>query len=150
MSMSTSTKRKWNWALWMGFVLALAAFASYAFFSQFPLTRDFPWANFLLFAVAGILLLIGLFRAFGRPRVYRGKIFGSIMAILSALIFTAFYYVIFVELRQVPASAGAPRVGQKAPEFTLSDQDGKPVALADLLSAPNTRAAVLIFYRGHW
>ena len=36
---------------------------------------------------------------------------------------------------------------EKAPNFSLPDQNGKPVALADLLS-PN--GAILIFYRGHW
>jgi hypothetical protein len=150
MSMSMSTKRNWNWSLWIGFLFVIAAFFSFGFFSQFPITRDFPWVNFLLFGVAGIFLVVGLFRAFGRPQIYRGKIFGSILALLSLLMFTAFAYISLVVVRQVPASAGAPRVGQKAPEFTLSDADGKPVALADLLSMPNTRAAVLIFYRGHW
>jgi peroxiredoxin len=48
----------------------------------------------------------------------------------------------------VPASTGAPRVGQNAPAFTLPDQNNKPVALADLLSGSN--AVVLIFYRGFW
>jgi hypothetical protein len=48
----------------------------------------------------------------------------------------------------MPASTGAPRVGQKAPHFTLPDQNGKSVALADLLS--NNSGALLIFYRGHW
>ncbi|PYL30538.1 MAG: hypothetical protein DMF45_02300, partial [Verrucomicrobia bacterium] len=43
--------------------------------------------------------------------------------------------------------AQAPRVGEKAPQFSLPDQNGKQVALTDLLS-PN--GAVLIFYRGHW
>jgi peroxiredoxin len=43
---------------------------------------------------------------------------------------------------------GAPRVGQKAPEFMLPDQNEKPVALADLLS--NSKAVALIFYRGFW
>jgi len=48
----------------------------------------------------------------------------------------------------VPASVGAPRVGQKTPDFTLLDQNGKPVGLGDLLS--NSNGAVLIFYRGFW
>jgi len=61
--------------------------------------------------------------------------------------FAFFAYEIFYVLRQVPLSAQAPRVGQRAPEFTLPDQNGKQVALSDLLS-PN--GAVLIFYRGHW
>jgi peroxiredoxin len=54
----------------------------------------------------------------------------------------------FYVLRQVPPSTGAPRVGEKAPEFTLLDQNKKPVVLADLLSG--SRAVVLIFYRGFW
>jgi hypothetical protein len=89
-----------------------------------------------------------LFRAFGRPQVYRGKIFGSIFTAMALLVVAFFSYEIFYVLRQVPRSAGAPRVGEKAPEFTLPDQDEKPVALADLLSS--SRAVALIFYRGFW
>jgi len=104
-------KRRWNWPLWTGFLLALAGLFSYAVFAQFPITRDFPWANLLLFASGGILLVLGLGRAFGRPQVYRGKMFGPILAVLSLLAFTLFDYGVLYELRQMPASAGAPRVG---------------------------------------
>jgi AhpC/TSA family len=128
--------------------LVLGGLFSYAFLIRFPITRDFPWANLLLFGIGAALLIFGLFRAFGRPNVYRGKIFGSIFAVLSALMFALFSYVIFYELRQVPASTGAPRAGQKAPEFTLPDQNDKPVALTDLLS--HSKATLLIFYRGFW
>ncbi|PYJ24157.1 MAG: hypothetical protein DME99_00350 [Verrucomicrobia bacterium] len=37
---------------------------------------------------------------------------------------------------------------KKAPEFTLPDQDGRDMALADLIS--RSEAVVLIFYRGFW
>jgi hypothetical protein len=141
-------KRSWNWSLWIGFLFALAGFLTYTFFAQFPVTRDFPWANLLLFGTGGIFLVVGLFRAFGRPQVYRGKIFGPILATLGILMFGLFSYVLFYELRQVPPSIGAPRVGQKAPEFTLSDQDGKGVSLNDLVS--RSKAVALIFYRGFW
>jgi hypothetical protein len=114
---------------------------------QYPIARDFPWTNLLLFAAGGILLISGLVRAFGRPQLYRGKIFGSIFALLALFAFAFFAYEIFYVLREVPVSAQAPRIGEKAPAFTLPDQNGKPVALTDLLS-PN--GAVLIFYRGHW
>jgi hypothetical protein len=140
-------KRSWNWALWTGFAFVLAGLFSFEFFVRFPITRDFPWANLLLFAAGGILLIAGLVRAFGRPKIYRGKIFGPILTVLSLVVFGLFCYGMFYVVRQMPASTGAPRVGQKAPSFTLPDQNGKPVALTDLISQ---KAAVLIFYRGHW
>jgi hypothetical protein len=140
-------KRKWNWPIWIGFIVAVGGLFSYEFFAQFPVTRDFPWANLLFFGIGATLLLVGLFRAFGRPQLYRGKIFGSIFTAISVLLFAFFAYEIFYVLRQVPLSAQAPRVGEKAPEFSLPDQNGESVALTDLLF-PN--GAVLIFYRGHW
>jgi hypothetical protein len=140
-------KRNWNWSLWIGFVFVLVALFSYNFFVQFPVTRDFPWANFLLFGVGGILLVTGLVRAFGRPQAYRGKILGSIFALLSLAGFSLFAYGAFYLVRQLPTSTSAPRVGEKAPEFALPDQNSKQVALADLLSS---KGALLIFYRGHW
>jgi hypothetical protein len=145
-------KRNWNWSLWAGFLFALAGFLSYTFFVQFPLTRDFPWANFLLFGIGGILLIVGLTRAFGKPKLYRGKVFGTILTVLSVLVFALFSYIVFYELKQLPASAEAPRVGQKAPEFTLPDQNDKQVALVDLILSPAGKpgGAVLIFYRGFW
>lgn len=141
-------KRKWNWPIWVGFVVAIAGLVSYEFFARFPITRDFPWINLLLFGVGAALLIVGLFRAFGRPQLYRGKIFGSIFTAIAVLLFAFFSYEIFYVLRQVPASVGAPHIGQKAPDFTLLDQNGKSVSLSDLLS--NLKGAVLIFYRGFW
>jgi hypothetical protein len=144
-------KRNWNWPIWIGFLFMLAGFLTYPLFIRFPITRDFPWANFVLFAVGGILLLRGLTRAFGKRDRYRGQIFGSIFAVLGLLIFGFFSYLVFYELKQLPASIGAPHVGQKAPDFTLPDQDGKAVALTDLISNQGKSAgAVLIFYRGFW
>jgi hypothetical protein len=45
------------------------------------------------------------------------------------LVVALFSYEIFYALRQVPASGGAPRVGQKAPDFLLLDQNGNLSAL---------------------
>jgi len=140
-------KRNWNWLLWIGFVFILVGLFSYEFFVQYPITRDFPWANLLLFCVGGILLGLGLVRAFGKPHLYRGKIFGPIFATVALLAFVFFAYGTFYLVRQLPASAAAPRVGQKAPNFTLPDQSGRPVALVDLIS---DKGALLIFYRGYW
>jgi len=141
-------KRRWNWPIWVGFLVVVAGLFSYGFFARFPITRDFPWANFLLLGFGIALLLVGLFRAFGRPQLYRGKIFGSIFTTIAVLVLALFSYEFLYVLRQVPASTSAPRVGQKAPDFLLPDQNGKPVGLGDLLS--NSKGVVLIFYRGFW
>ncbi len=138
-----------------GFMLALLAFLSYfLFFVQFALTRNFPWMNLLLFAVAAGLLWVGIRRAFRSPALYRGKIFGPILAVLSVLIFGFFAFAIFVAGRQMPASAAAPHVGAKAPDFTLTDSANKPVSLAALLATPlhgaAPRGVLLVFYRGYW
>ena len=153
-------KRSWNAWLWLGFLVTWAGLLTYIpIFAQFPITRDFPWVNLLLAAVGLALMGVGLARAFGKPQVYRGRIFGSVLAMLSIAGTALFCWGTIYNARQLPASANAPRVGQKAPDFTLSDQDGKPVALADLLSSPTTGStqssakpgsALLIFYRGYW
>jgi hypothetical protein len=139
--------RRWNLSLWLGFVVVLGGLFSYEYFARFPITRDFPWLNLLLIGLGLALLATGLFRAFGNPKVYRGKISGSIVAVISVCLVALFCYEVFFVLRDVPASARAPRIGEKAPSFKLPDQNGKQIALADLLSP---HGAILIFYRGHW
>ena len=50
----------------------------------------------------------------------------------------------------MPAAAAAPRLGAKAPDFTLPDKEGKQVKLSELLEAEGTRWVLLVFYRGYW
>src|ERR1700745_3353020 len=88
-------KRKWNWPIWAGFVIAVGGLFSYEFFAQFPSTRDFPWVNLLLFGIGGALLIVGLLRAFGRPQLYCSKIFGSIFTAVALCLFAFFSYEIF-------------------------------------------------------
>ena len=165
--------RRFNWPLWAGFLLSVIAFLSYPFvFVNWAVTRDFPWANLVLFAFAATLLLLGVRRAFAadRPHPTRSKIAGSIVATLSLAIFGFFVFAAFILARQLPASQGAPQVGQKAPDFTLSDINGKPVSLSELLATPTKgetggavavrpnelegrtapKGVLLVFYRGHW
>jgi hypothetical protein len=83
--------------------------------------------------------------------VYRGKIFGSVFTAIALFLVAFFAYEIFYVLQQVPASTGAPRVGQKAPDFILLDQNEKPVGMGDLLRGQSgPKAVALIFYRGFW
>lgn len=149
--------RRFNWPLWAGFLLALiAAFSYFSFFVRFPITRDFPWANLLLFLLAAVLLFAGIRRGFARDRArpVRSRIVTSIVSLFSVTIFALFVFSIFVVGRWLPASTGAPHVGQKVPEFTLSDANGKQVSLNELLTTPiegkPPKGVLLVFYRGYW
>lgn len=147
--------RSFNWPIWAGFLLSLIAFFSFFFlFARFPVTRDFPWANLLLFAVAALLLFIGVKRAFAPDRRIGSKLSGLIALTLSLVVFGLFVFSTFIMARWLPTSRGAPQVGQKAPEFSLSDSDGKQVSLSQLLQTPvNGKApkgVLLVFYRGYW
>ncbi|SPF44200.1 membrane hypothetical protein [Candidatus Sulfopaludibacter sp. SbA4] len=147
--METVTRRSRNWPLWVGFATALlAAFSYVPFFVKFPVTRDFPWANLVLFLAAGCLLAIGLYRAFAQPERYRGKISGVIFGVLSLAVFGLFCFGVFWLARNIPRAETAPRVGQRAPEFTLTGLDGNSVTLSQLRQG--NRFVVLIFYRGYW
>jgi uncharacterized BrkB/YihY/UPF0761 family membrane protein len=149
--------RRINWPLWVGFLLTLAAFLTYfAVFVWYPVTRDFPWANLLIFAIAAVLLVMGLRRGFAsdRPHPTRSKIVTSIVSVLSLAVFAFFVFAIFISGRSLPASTRAPQVGERAPEFSLPDTSGKQVSLTHLLSTPVNGSApkgvLLVFYRGYW
>ena len=158
--------KKFNWQIWAAFLLSLFAFLSYPLlFVRFPVTRDFPWANLLLFVAAVAFMLFGLRRAFASDHTHplRSKISGGILATLSLAILGGFVFTVFIWARLMPASHGAPQVGQQAPDFTLTDTNGRSVSLAELLSSsvyanPETsvqskalpKGVLLIFYRGYW
>ena len=146
--------RRFNWPLWLGFLLSIVTFFSYfAVFVWYPVTRDFPWANLLLFLVAAVLLVLGVRRAFTSDR--RGsKILAAIVTTLGVLVIGFFLFAFFIGGRALPASKGAPQVGQRAPDFTLTDSSGKAVSLNELLTTPINgnapRGVLLVFYRGYW
>lgn len=147
--------QRFNWPIWAGFLLSLFALLSYPFvFVRWPVTRDFPWANLLLFAISAALLLLGLRRAFAPDRRLASRILNSVLATLSVLIIGLFIFGFFVASRWLPPSKGAPQIGQKAPVFSLADTSGKTVSLAELLTEPMNgnapKGVLLIFYRGNW
>jgi hypothetical protein len=128
---------------------------SYFFvFVWFPVTRDVPWANLLLFGIAVALVLIGVRRAFASGRPRRAKIAGVALATLSVALCGCFVFITLIMARHLPASHGAPQMGQKAPDFRLSDTHGTPVSLTDLLTSPinghASKGVLLVFYRGAW
>jgi hypothetical protein len=146
---TTFVKRRWNISIWAGFAIVIAALVSYIpLFAVFPVTRDVPWANYLLFLAGGGVLAVGLRRAFRDPEHYRGKVSGSILGGLSVLLCGFFVASILYGGKQMPSVERALRAGQPAPSFTLQNVAGKQVASADLLKSH--RAVLLVFYRGYW
>lgn len=135
-------RRSFHWPLWSGLALAVIAFVSYfSFFSRFAVTRDVPWASFLLFAVAAALLIAGWRRA---PR----KILASIVVLAGALVLVGFALALN-STGDLPLSPRAPAVGERAPDFALPDTSGRPLSLAGALRESGD-GVLLIFYRGYW
>jgi hypothetical protein len=142
-------KRRWNTFVWLGFGITLAAILSYFLvFLRFPVTRDIPWVTFVLFIPAVWLLVAGVKRAFRQPEQYRGKVSGPILSTLSIALIGLFGYFAFALTKDLPSAGVALHPGQQAPDFTLADAAGKPLALSEILK--RNRGAVLIFYRGYW
>jgi hypothetical protein len=147
-------ERRSNSAVWLGLILAVVSLLSQGlFFLKVPGQNALPWLSLVLATVAVILVLIGVKRAFFESQLYRGKVAGSIVTVISLLVFAVTVFG-FVTARKIPGTAGVPQVGQKAPDFTLVDTNGQKISLADLLSTPvgnaHPKAVLLVFYRGYW
>lgn len=150
MTESEAKKRRFPRSLWLGLCLVLAApFLFMLVFIRFPATRDVPWATLLMFGLGIGLLAHATWHAFRGSSTYRGKVMTPIALAVGVALGGFFSYGTLVGTRDLPASSGAPLEGQRAPEFTLPDQDGRPVTFADLL-APAPGGVVLVFFRGHW
>jgi hypothetical protein len=147
--------KRFNWQIWAGFLVTYVGLLSFPlFFVRFPSTRDFPWVNLILVVVAIVLLVIGVKRAFQPGRSKVAKVLALVVTTLSVAAIGLFVFSAFIMSRQLPASAGAPQVGQKAPDFTLKDTSEKQVTLSELLSTPingaKPKGVLLVFYRGYW
>ncbi|MEO8034409.1 MAG: hypothetical protein ABI837_08240 [Acidobacteriota bacterium] len=111
--------RRWNWSLWLGLMLSVAAFATYfAIFARYPVTRDIPWASFLLFAIALALLVAGVRRA-------SRKIIPVIVAFIGAGILVFFTTIILVGSKDLPLSHGASRDRPEGARFHASGHESK-------------------------
>jgi hypothetical protein len=159
--------KRWNAAAFWALLLAVAALAvNFVFFINPPLQAALPWVGAILAAAALVALAIGLRRAFVRPQIvhsqiypsqiYRGKVLSIALAVVTLVVSGANVF-IFFHARALPSSTAAPQVGQRLPDFTLSDTGGHPVSLDSLFvsppndpSSPSPKAVLLIFYRGYW
>ena len=155
--MPDQPQKQSNRLLWIGLAFILLAILS-NLLSLFKLSPALlPWVILALPIVSLVFLLLGVVRAFRQPQIYKGKIWGSIVAVLAILLVAA-STLFFIGARKLPRSAGAPQIGQRVPDFTLPDSTGQLTTLAQLFSAsasasstaPPPKAVLLVFYRGYW
>lgn len=149
--MAETITRQRNWAPWIAVLVALAALLSNAgFFLGFPGQRAIPWLSVALAIAALVCAAVGIMRAFRQQQVYGGKVSSSILGVLSLLI-CGLVAIAAVTSRALPLATNAPQVGQKVPDFTLADTNGKQISLAQLLGTPPApKGVLLVFYRGYW
>ena len=129
-----------GWLAILSVVLALAAPVAYALLLRVPLVRNHPEGYVVAFAVA--VALAGL--AVARARTRRWPAWTALA--LTSLLLIGGAWFNFVGA-QVPRTPTALRVGERAPDFTLTDAAGRPASLADYRGQ---KPVVLIFYRGYW
>jgi hypothetical protein len=121
-----------------GFVAVLIGLAVYWFLMDISWVRSTALPSLVL--IAGGLAVCGF-------AVYQQRSITTIASTsLASLLGMLFVFLIF-GLTRLPAAAAAPQVGQNAPAFSISNQLGQKVALADL---HKNGPALLVFYRGHW
>src|SRR5215469_8133257 len=137
---------------WWGLVVTvLGILSNFIYFLNVPeaLVRWLPWVS-LIVPIIGVLLLLAGLRSFWASVPRWRKILSAVVTVILVGL-TAFSAWGFVHAREVPASAGAPKLGQKVPDFTLADTTGRSVSLTDLLSTPlansaRPKAVLLVFY----
>jgi hypothetical protein len=149
------------------------------YFLGLPGQRALPILGVALVIAALVCAAAGILRTFRQPQRYGGKVSSSILGVVSLLLCVLAAFT-SMHSRDLPSSAAAPQVGQKAPDFTLADTHGLKLSLGQLLakehislvgpprevlekmgmanqlppvaagSATPTKAVLLVFYRGYW
>ena len=81
------------------------------------------------------------------------------VVVLSAITLVVFAWASYEVMTKFPAARLAPRVGQRVPEFALTDREGATMTLTQALTTPMKdssgesrppKGVLLVFYRGYW
>ena len=120
-------------------LIAVGAVVAYVSLLRVPFVRNHPEGYVVAFAVATVVAGGAVARARRRWPPW-------IALALSSLLLVAGGWFNFVAAR-VPSAATTLRVGQAAPDFTLTDAGGRTLTLSALRGK---KPVVLVFYRGYW
>jgi hypothetical protein len=122
----------------LSLVICVVTIATYSMLLGVPAVRNHPEGYVSAFAIAATVAALGL--------ALRRRWYGWVTLALSLALFTLGSYVNFV-LARIPAAPTVLRVGEPAPEFTLTDSAGRPMRLAEYRGQ---KPVLLVFYRGYW
>ena len=121
-------------------LVALGAAATYVLLLGVAIVRNHPEGYVIAFVLATGLAVVAVARA-------RARRWPAWLALgFTSLLLIAGAWFNFVGAR-VPDAPVTFRVGEPAPDFTLPDARGRPVALAEYRGK---KPVVLVFYRGYW
>jgi len=112
--------------------------AAYSLLLGVAAVRNHPEGYVAAFAIAATVAGLGL--------ALRRRWYGWMALAVSVLLLTLGSYVNFV-LARIPEEPTALRLGERAPDFALSDAAGRPVSLGDYRGK---KPVLLVFYRGYW
>lgn len=149
--MGTGAQLKRNHAAGLGLAIGLAGVISYFLWVAFglssaaPAMREMPLPSLALWGAGMVLSALAVKRALGPSPAYRGRMLAPLLGAVNLLAGLGFVW--FLTLGSaLPAADRSPSVGERAPDFSLSDHRGEAVSLAALRG----RNVLLVFYRGHW
>jgi hypothetical protein len=112
--------------------------AAYSMLLGVPAVRNHPEGYVAAFAIAATVAGLGV--------ALRRRWYGWVALAVSVLLLTLGSYVNFVMAR-IPAEPTVLRLGEPAPDFTLTDAAGRSTSLADYRGK---KPVLLVFYRGYW
>jgi hypothetical protein len=118
--------------------IALGAIVTYILLFRVALVRNHPEGYVIAFAVATALAALALARSRRWPAWLA-------LGLSTLLLAGGVWFNFFVA--RIPDAPTILRVGERPPEFTLSDASGRPVSLADYRGK---KPVVMVFYRGYW
>jgi hypothetical protein len=122
----------------LSLLICVVTVVTYSLLLGVPAIRNHPEGYVAAFAIAATVA--------GLSVALRRRLYGWVALAVALLLLTLGSYTNFVMAR-IPDAPMVLRLGEPAPEFTLTDAAGRPTSLADYRGK---KPVILVFYRGYW
>ena len=122
----------------LSLLICAVTIATYSLLLGVPAVRNHPEGYVAAFAIAATVAGLGV--------ALRRRWYGWLTLGVAVLLLTLGAYTNFVMAR-IPDAPMVLRLGEPAPDFTLTDAAGRPTSLADYRGK---KPVLVVFYRGYW